>query len=146
MKEKIYVKSNRVFGYTAKKEPQMFQEPLQKSLLTEKDIEEIEHKLKYAFPKPYKDFLMAYKMPEKCVLRVYYSDDISASYDEEDNSESMEVEWFNPAGNAAEDFLQNAAKEEIRDYILDNELCPDFYDFLKVVCTHEINGELGPNY
>ena len=103
MKEKIYVKSNRVFGYTAKKEPQMFQEPLQKSLFTEKDIEEIEHKLKYAFPKPYKDFLMAYKMPEKCVVCVYYSDDISASYDEEDDSEAwkwsglilLEIRWKN---------------------------------------------------
>ena len=197
-------KATEYLDILQKKEPQMFQEPLQKSLLTEKDIGEIEQKLKYAFPKPYKDFLMAYKMPEKCVVRVYYSDDISASYDEEDDSESMEVEWFNPAGNTVEEFLQNAAKEddyisddfsaleagflkiaeiegyhiyldlvtgkvvrlyheelwemtvvegvdgsdkeEIRDYILDNELCPDFYDFLKVVCTHEINGELGPNY
>ncbi|MDE5680497.1 MAG: SMI1/KNR4 family protein, partial [Lachnospiraceae bacterium] len=66
-------KATEYLDILQKKEPQMFQEPLQKSLFTEKDIGEIEHKLKYAFPKPYKDFLMAYKMPEKCVVRVYYS-------------------------------------------------------------------------
>ena len=189
-------KATEYLDILQKKEPQMFQEPLQKSLFTEKEIEEMERKLKYSFPEPYKDFLMAYQMPEKCVVTVYFCDDISMLPDDGDNFESMEVKWFNPAGNTVEEFMQNAAKEddyisddfsaldagflkiaeiegyhvyldlvtgkvvriyheelwemtvvegvdgsdkeEIRDYILDDEVCPDFYDFLRVVCTHEI--------
>ena len=45
------------------REPQLWEEPLKESVLTESDLSEIEKGLGYKLPAPYREFLLSYKMP-----------------------------------------------------------------------------------
>lgn len=57
------------------REPQIWKEPLEESVLTEQDLSEIEKGLGYALPEPYREFLLSYKMPEDMTVFVSFCGD-----------------------------------------------------------------------
>lgn len=102
-----------------RREPPLFQEGVRKSALTDNDIEEIEQALKYTLPAPYKEFLQSYVMPQSCVINISLCGDLSVNFDEEgdDLYTNVEMDWCNPYGDTAAEFLENAEREDL--YISD---------------------------
>lgn len=192
------------------REPQLFKQPLQKSSLTDKDIEEIEQELGHTLPTSYKEFLKCYKMPREIMVHFSFCGDYAANFEDtfsreengfvecrdEDLCVTQEIEWHNAFGDTGKEFIENlkeqdvelsedfnaldlgliyiaefcgnfafldlvtgkivyiyheeiyeleivyevdtSSKEEIRDFLLDEEFCHDFYDFLRLVCAGDV--------
>ena len=57
------------------REPQLWEEPLKESVLTESDLSEIEKGLGYKLPVPYCEFLLSYKMPGDITVLVSFCGD-----------------------------------------------------------------------
>ena len=127
---------NRAIEYwnaLQKRKPSLFNNGFVSALLTEKDIEKIEQKLNYSLPEPYKDFLTSCQMPQRCKVNIRLCGDLAVSFaDEEDENDLytvVELELYHPAGNTAEDFLENASSEDV--YISDDFSVLDV-GFLKI--------------
>lgn len=58
-----------------KREPQLWEEPLKESVLTESDLSEIEKGLGYKLPALYREFLLSYKMPGDITVLVSFCGD-----------------------------------------------------------------------
>lgn len=57
------------------REPQLWEEPLKESVLTESDLSEIEKGLGYKLPVPYREFLLSYKLPGDITVLVSFCGD-----------------------------------------------------------------------
>lgn len=120
------------------REPQLWEEPLKESVLTESDLSEIEKGLGYKLPVPYREFLLSYKMPgDITVLVSFCGDSFACSWSktfsrekngyiprpEFDIGPTVEFEWHNIQGNSGAEFLRNLQQEQkTQDY------CPCFLE------------------
>ena len=109
------------------REPQLWEEPLKESVLTESDLSEIEKGLGYKLPVPYREFLLSYKLPgDITVLVSFCGDSFACSWSktfsrekkgyvprpEFDIGPTVEFEWHNIQGNSGAEFLKNLQKEQ----------------------------------
>lgn len=64
------------------REPGLFPEPLQKSNLTDEDIQEIEKALGYGVPQQYKEFLQSFCLADMIVYIAFCGDKFACSFEE----------------------------------------------------------------
>lgn len=97
-------------------QPDLFTEPLQRSVLTDHDIQTIERKLGYQLPRSYVDFLQSYQLPPRLTV----SDCFCGGYadccepDEEgDPFAALIVDWKIPSHSSVEQFLADVREEDM---------------------------------
>ncbi|MDE7323606.1 MAG: SMI1/KNR4 family protein [Lachnospiraceae bacterium] len=111
------------------REPGLFPEPLQKSNLTDDDLQEIEKALGYIVPQQYREFLQSYRLSDMTVYIAFCGDLFACSFEETFSREQnqyvqrdwdndfgvlVDMEWHNIDGKNADDWL-NRLKELDRD-------------------------------
>lgn len=107
------------------REPQLFPEPLRKSLLTDGDIAEIEKAFGHRLPEQYKEFLQSYQLPDMRVylsfLGEYFGDwDVTFSrekndympVDDDQANVLTDMEWHNISGKNAAEWLEHLEETE----------------------------------
>lgn len=109
------------------REPQIWKEPLEESMLTEQDLSEIEKGLGFALSTPYREFLLSFKMPENMTVFVSlcgdsFGNSLCDTFSREKNeyvprpehdiASTVDFKWHNIQGSSGAEFLENLKKNK----------------------------------
>ncbi len=83
------------------REPELFSGPLQKSNLTDGDLQEIEKALGYAVPQQYREFLQSFCLSDLTVYIAFCGDKFACSFEEtfsREQNQYVQRDWDNDSG------------------------------------------------